>query len=383
MAFTGVAVYDAFATEVAEDVSSIVTAISPTATPFLAWVGDATNPIESSRYDWVEKNLIPETFALSSAVSSSAATSYGLEVGSDASLLRVGDVLRFTSGLNEYVKVNSLGTSSATIYVQRAYAGTAATSVVIAGDSLVFVGSAMEEGTAIRSQRRTTRALKQNFIQIFREDIKLSRQFDKVALKASGQPSPYDEEVTDKTRECLLQLERAVLMGRTNGNTIGADDKETTMAGIYHSISTNVISHATMTTSYLNYMIEQVVTYTEPEERESDYVLMCGNTAYRQLSATRSSEIEREAMDASTGIMKPTMFYSSYGNYQVKRNRHLPTGSIIFLRKDLVEVANFKGLSFGAREYDNGESAQTGYVEGTYGLRFKNEKHTAKWDGIA
>jgi hypothetical protein len=383
MAFTGVAVYDAFANEIAEDVSSIVTAISPKATPFLDWVGDASQPIESSRYDWVEKQLIPETFALSSAVSSSAATSYGLEVAAGKDLLRVGDILRFTSGLNEYVKVNSIGTAAATIYVNRAYAGTAATSFVVAGNSMVFVGSAMEEGTGIRSQRRTARTLKSNYIQIFREDIKLSKQFDNAGFKASGQPSPYDEEVTDKTRECLIQLERACLMGRTTTNTIGADDKEPSIAGIYHSISSNVVSHATMTTSFLNHMIEQVVRYTEPEEHETDYALMCGNTAYRQLSATRSSEIERESVDSSTGIMKPTIFYSAYGNYKVVRNRHLPAGSIIFLRKDLVEVANFKGLSFGAREYDNGESAQTGYVEGTYGLRFKNERHTSRWDGIA
>jgi hypothetical protein len=171
-------------------------------------------------------------------------------------------------------------------------------------------------------------------------------------------------------------------MGRTNGNSIGADDKETTMAGIYYSIATNVVSNATMSTSFLNYMIEQVVRYTEPQENEASYALVCGNTAYRQLSNTRASEIERMPIDSSTGAMMPTLFYSSYGNYQVVRNRNLPAGSILFLRKDLIEVSNFQGLSFGARKYDAGSSAETGYVEGTYGVRFKNEKHSARWDGI-
>jgi hypothetical protein len=233
MAFTGIAVYDSYATEIAEDVSSIVTEISPKATPFLDWVGDAAQPIESTRYDWIEKQLIPETFALSSAVSSNAtSTAYGLEVASGNDLLRVGDVLRFNLVTNEYVKVISLSTSAETIYVDRAYAGTTSSSFA-AGASIYFVGSAMEEGTGIRTQRRTDRSRKNNYTQIFREDIKLTRQFDNVGFKADGQPRPYDEEVTDKTRECLLQLERAVLMGRTNGNTIGADDAETTMAGIY------------------------------------------------------------------------------------------------------------------------------------------------------
>ena len=382
MAFTGVAVYDTFSTEIAEDVSSIITEISPAVTPFLDWVGDASQPITSTRYDWIEKELLPETFSTSSAISSSAATSYGIEVGANASLLRVGDILSITPS-KEYVKVNSIGALSATIYVSRAYAGTTANSFAVAGASMVFIGSAMAEGTGIRSQRRTSRVRKDNYTQIFREDIKLSNLKADAGLAASGAPSPYNEEVADKTKEVLLQLERAVLMGRTNGNTIGADDKETTMAGIYYSIATNVVSHATMTTSFLNHMIEQVVNYTEPEENESNYALICGNTAYKQLSNTRSSEVERAPIDSSTGTQRPTMFYSAYGNYQVVRNRHLPKGSIIFLRKDLIEVANFQGNSFGTREYDNGESAKTGYVSGTYGVRFKNEKHASRWDGIA
>jgi hypothetical protein len=86
MAFTGVAVYDTFAVEIAEDVSSIVTEISPKAVPFLDWVGDATEPITSSRYDWIEKQLLPETFTTSSAIASTAAASGGLEIGADADL---------------------------------------------------------------------------------------------------------------------------------------------------------------------------------------------------------------------------------------------------------------------------------------------------------
>ena len=381
MAFTGVAVYDTFSTEVAEDVSSIVSEISPRTTNFLDWVGDASQPITSNRYDWIEKDLLPETFSTSSAIASNAGGAIGIEVGANAGLIRVGDVFRIPDNGGEHIRVVSIGTSAATIFVERGYAGTSANSAA-AGKELYFIGSAVEEGSAIRKQRRTTRVRNDNYTQVFREDIKVSRQFNNANLVASDAPSPYIEEVTDKTSEVLKQLERSVLMGRTNGNTIGADDNETTMAGIYSSIATNVVSHATMTTSFLNYMIEQVLDYTEPEAHESDYAIWCGNTAYNKLSGTRSSEIEREAMDSSTGVMKPTMFYSAYGNYQVKRNRHLPKGSIIFVRRDLIEVANFAGLSFGAREYDNGESSQTGYVEGTYGLRFKNEKHAAVWNGL-
>lgn len=382
MAFTGVAIYDIFANEVGEDVSDIVSIISPSKTKFLDDIGDADSPVTSKVYSWEEKSLLPDTYSNSSAIASNAGAAIGIEVGANASLLRVNDILRAQDAGSEMMKVVSIGTSAATIFVQRAYAGTAANSLA-AGVTLDFLGSALDEGTGERAQRRVGRELKSNFVQVFREDINLSTLTTNTVFKAKGQPEPFEEEKVDKTTEVLKQLEKAVLMGRTNGNTIGADNSETTLAGIYNSIATNVTSHATFSNSILNNMLAQVDNNTDLEGEHDKYALYAGRTAFRKASNNRSGRIEETVQESTAGVKKVTMYESDFGPMPIQYIRWLPAGSILCLRKDFVKVRPFAGNSFQFKEYDNGNLARQGYIAGTYGLEFHQEPAHGRLDGIA
>ena len=380
MAFTGTALYDMFTNEVAEDVSDIVSTISPRVTPFLDAIGDADAPFTSSYYTWLEKALLPDTFTVSSAVASSAAAMNGIEVGANANLLRVGDILMATAG-REQVYVSSIGAAAATIYVTRAYAGTTANSLN-AGAGLEFIASALEEGTDPRSARRRGKTLKGNFIQKFREDINISRRGNNAGLKVANLPKPFDEEKVDKTEEVLKQLERQVIMGRTNGNTIGADDAPSTLAGIYNSIATNVVSHATFSNSFLNNMLANISNYTDIESNNDRYHLFCGTRAYRNVSNARDGRVRQATTDAIAGLRAPEIYESDLGAMPISHLRWLPQGTIMAVRKDFVKVAPFQGLSFGARQYDNGSSNVVGYVEGDYGVEFHQEQAHGRFDGI-
>jgi len=380
MAYTGTAVYDIYSNEIGEDVSAIVSLISPQATRFLDDIGDAETPIVSKYYTWEEKSLLPDTYTVSSAIASSAAASGGIEVGANAAYLRVKDILRVVNS-GENILVTSIGASTATIYVTRAYAGTTANSQA-AGVSLQFIGSALEEGTGTRTQRRVGKSLKGNYVQIFREEIDISNLANNAKLKAPGQPAPFDEEVADKTSEVLKQLERSVLMGRTNGNTIGADDAETTMAGIYYSIATNITSHATFTNSILNEMFNSVDTYTDLAGNVDKYGLYCGINAYRKISNSRDSRIEQTSAETAAGVMPVETYMSDFGPVPVKYIRWLPTGTALLIRKDFVKVRPFAGNSFASRRYDLGALSQTGYVAGCYGLEFHQETAHGRFDGL-
>ena len=383
MAFTGTALYDIFANEVAEDVSDIVAMISPRVTPFLDAIGDSATPFTSSYYTWEEKALLPDTFTMSSAIASTAAASGGIEVGANAGLIRVGDIFNTQGYVNqEQVFVSSIGASAATIYVTRAYAGTTSSSLA-AGATLNFIGSAVEEGTDPRSARRRGKSLKGNFIQKFREDINIGRRANNAGLKVASLPKPYDEEVADKTIDVLKQLERTCLMGRTNGNTIGVDDKEATMAGIYNSIATNVTSHATYSNSFLNNAFESAHNYTDVESNIDRYHLFGGVTAFRAVSNSRASRIEEVPTATAAGVKKVSMYMSDFGDVPITMLRWLPKGTIIGIRKDFVKIASFQGLSFGQRQYDNGSSNKLGYVEGDYGLEFMQEQAHFTVNGIS
>ncbi|MCP3683781.1 MAG: DUF5309 domain-containing protein [bacterium] len=382
MAFTGTAIYDIYTNEVAEDISDIVSMVSPRVTPFLDAIGDAATPFTSDYYTWSEKALLPDTFTCSSAIASTAAASGGIEVGANAGLIRVGDIFNTqTEHISEQLFVSSIGTSAATIYVTRAYAGTSSTSFA-AGATLNFIGSALEEGTDPRSARRRGKTLRGNFIQKFREDINIGRRANNAGLKVASQPKPYDEEVSDKTIDALKQLERTAIMGRTNGNTIGADDAVATMAGIYNSIATNVSSHATYSNSFLNNAFESVHNYTDVESNIDRYHLFAGVTAFRNVSNSRASRIEETTSETGAGVKKVATYMSDFGDVPITMLRWLPKGTILGLRKDFIKIAPFQGLSFGQRKYDNGSSNVLGYVEGDYGLEFKQETAHFTINGI-
>lgn len=381
MAFTGVAIYDIWANEVGEDVSDIVSMISPSRTKFLDDIGDADMPITSKVYSWEEKSLLPDTYSNSSAIASNAGAANGIEIGANASLLRVNDLLS-VQATGELMKVVSIGTSAATIHVQRGYAGTTATSAA-AGNTIDFRGSAVEEGSGTREQRRVGKTLKSNYVQVFREDINLSTLTSNTVFKSKGQPDPFEEEKIDKTTEVLKQLEKSVLMGRTNGNTIGADNAETTLAGIFHSIATNVTSHATFSNSILNNMLSQVDNNTDLEGEHERYALYAGRTAFRKASNDRSGRIQEDVQDTEGGVKKITTYESDFGPMPISYIRWLPAGSILCLRKDFIKVRPYAGNSFGFKEFDNGNLAREGYIAGTYGLEFHQEAAHGKLDGIA
>ena len=389
MAFTGVAQYN-IPNEIGEDVSRIVSMISPKHTPFLDLIGDSQYPIFNKVYSWEEDALLPETFSNSSAIASTAATSNGVEVGANAGYLRVGDILRNRT-TTEMMLVNSIGTSAATIYVQRAYAGTTANSSA-AGVVLEFLSSAVEEGGSPRQQRRVGKTLKSNYVQTFREDVVVSNLANNAVMKwqlgGNGQSmfpgSPYDEEVAKKSLEVLVQLERAVLMGRTNGNTIGASNAETTVAGIYNSIATtNIVSHATFSNSIVNNMIATIDAYTDVRENAQNYVLLCGDTAFRRLSNAREARFQQSPVSGEAGVALPTLYFSDYGTMPIAYSRRVPAGSILCLRKDFINIKPFAGNSFSQRKYDDGSSAAKGYVEGTYGLEFRQSSAHGRLDGLA
>jgi len=382
MAFSGVAVYDIFSTEVGEDVSKIVSMISPAQTKFLDDIGDADESIKSKLYSWEQKTLLPDSYTTSSAIASSAGTSNGIEIGANAAYLKIGDILAKESGTGEQMYITSVGTSSATIYVTRAYAGTTANSAA-AGTQLMFLGSALYEGAEIREQRRTIRVNKFNFVQTFREDINISNLANKVVMKVSGKPEPFDEEVVDKTTEAMKQLEKACLMGRTNGNTIGADDKETTMAGIYHSITTNIVSHATFSNSILNNVMASINTYTDLESNIDKYALYAGVTAFRKISNSRDSRIQQTIQETVVGVQPAETYLSDFGRLAIRQIRWIPSGTVLCLRKDFIKIAPYIGNSFGSKPYDDGSLAKKGYVAGTYGMEFKEETAHGRLDGIA
>ena len=165
MAFSGRAVYSNFSA-VAEDVSDIVSMISPRETPLLDILGDAPFPARSVLHEWLEDTLSPNTIVTSSNVASTTAdTALGI-VGGLAARLQIGMVLQGPSAAgSEYLVVAAI--SGNTITVNRAFGGTVANSFT-AGDSINMISDAALEGDDVVQDSSGVRARRQNFCQIFK-----------------------------------------------------------------------------------------------------------------------------------------------------------------------------------------------------------------------
>src|SRR5262252_288265 len=125
MAFSGLAVYkDGYFPSVAEDVSDVVSMISPYETPLLDAIGDAMYPATSVLHEWLEDALNPnaiQSAEASTVVLAASVTSLGV-AGGLAAFLQNGMLLRAPQG--EYLQVQAINGN--TITVNRGFGGTTA-----------------------------------------------------------------------------------------------------------------------------------------------------------------------------------------------------------------------------------------------------------------
>lgn len=160
MAFSGRAVYSNF-TAIAEDVSDIVSMISPRETPLLDILGDAPFPARSVLHEWLEDDLSPNTIVASSNVSSDTVDTAMGVAAAKARRLQVGMILRgpAASG-NEFLIISAI--SGNTITLNRAFGGTLANSFA-AGQSIDVIADAALEGDDVTTDTSGVRSRKQNF----------------------------------------------------------------------------------------------------------------------------------------------------------------------------------------------------------------------------
>jgi len=245
MPFTGRATYSDF-DSIAEDVSPLISIVSPRETPLLDLLGDPPYEARSVLHEWLDDALAPNTIVASSAVTSDTADSVLGVAGGRARLIQEGSILRGPSG--EYMLVSVVAGNSIT--VSRALGGTSANSFA-AGQTIEVISSAALEGEDVTQDSSTDRSRRDNYVQLFKEDIIVSNTQQAVTL-LGGISDEYAYQEMKKVTEAVRNLEKAVIMGISFGNTIGSSTARRTMKGLRSLIATNVQSvGATLTESWL------------------------------------------------------------------------------------------------------------------------------------
>ncbi|MEL7238638.1 MAG: DUF5309 family protein, partial [Planctomycetota bacterium] len=171
MSFTGKTTFAGGPTlpELVEDVADLVAVVSPTETPLLDALGDASRVCRSVLHEWMEDTSLPDHDEIDTAIS-------GTQLAvTDGTRFRVGDQIRLAdeSGFEGEIML-VLNVAGNTIAVDRGYGGTTEGPEPSSGDTIVIIGSAALEGEDAGDARFNVRARASNVTQIFSATVSVS-----------------------------------------------------------------------------------------------------------------------------------------------------------------------------------------------------------------
>lgn len=390
MAFTGKASYSAGADlpELVEDVSDIIGIVSPHETPLLDHLGDPKRAAMSTVHEWIEDALLPNKGQINQASFSPSPTTASTLTVDDASVFRVGDLVRpGTTG--EVMMVVAVVGGSDQIAVVRGYGATAAATLV---DDMVLtiLGNAALEGDSAPEARFTNRQRKSNFTQIFTAGIDVSGSLQ--ASRAYGISDEVDYQKQERMRELLRDLENCVINGVAPASAgQGSGTVRRSMNGIVRSISTNVFMPGVggipdgagtgedqLSEGVLNAALKRIW----DNSSGSVDTIVVGGAQKRRINgfATGSRAYLPDDQVYSDMI---SVYESDFGVCRVLMSRWVAPDSVLLLDSSRIGVMPLQGRSFHFKPLAATGDSISGQVIGEYTLEFKNENAHGVLRGLA
>ena len=371
MPFTGKATYSAGATlpEIAEDVSDLVSIVSPFETPLLDALGDPQTEARSTHHEWLEDTLLPNTDTVhTTPTNPETDTTIAVD---NASRFRVGDLIRCEDS-EEVMLVTTVGAS--TITVVRAYGGTSAESVA-AGDTLLILGNAALEGQDADAARFTLRSRRGNWAQIFSKTLMVAGS--ELAVRHLSVADELDFQKTKALRELLRDLENTVLNGvAPAANPQGSDSVRRTMNGLIPQLATNRFvpgqggfpSGGALDETKLNIALRLV---WEKSSGQVDLIVVNG---YQKRVISQFGANARAYSPTDPRFTSQVAVYESdFGVQRVVLSRWVPRDAVVLLDSSRVQVLPLAGRSFQYRPLAATGDFEKGQVLGEYTLELRNE----------
>ncbi len=376
MAFTGKSTYSAMDSgkhiEVAEDVSDIISVVSPYETPLLDHLGDAVRPAMSTYHEWLEDELLPNKDAVNQVSFTNAQTDATFVVD-HVDRFRVGDQVR-PVGSRELLLVTAVNTGGASITVVRCYGGSAASS--LANDQVLHIlGNAALEGDDAPTARFTNRSRRGNFTQIFTAPVRVSGS--DLAVRKLSVSDELDFQKQERLRELLRDLEATVINGTSPSATPeGSSTVRRTMKGIVSHLSTNVFSpnvdgfpnDADLTEAQLNLALRLI---WENASSRIDTIVVNGYQKRRINGFITSGRTYGPTDSGYRDLV--SVYESDFGVCRVILSRSVPADSILLLDSSRLDVLPLAGRSFHYKPLASTGDYEAGELIGEYTLELRNE----------
>lgn len=368
--FNGRAVYDSGVFEgIAEDVSDVISMISPYETPLLDALSQAADPATNVYHEWLEDALSPNT-VIASTVANLTEQNIGIYISGHAgagAFLQVGSVVK-NKRTGEFLQITA--TSPNTLTFSRGFAGTSAATIA-AADELFIISEASLEGADVEVDTSRPRDRKSNYCQIFKKDIIISGTAQ--AVKNLGVRSEFDYQLMKKGRESVRDLEKAVIQGKLSGNTIGSANAYRTMRGIWDHLTTNVTSTGTITPSVIDDVVQDC---WDQGGGDVDLIIVDSNWK-RKIDQFSEARIQVDQV-TETYKRRITFYEGSFGVQMVLLSRWMPANSMMVVSSGRIHVVPLTGRSYQFQEVARTGDARKGMLLGEYTLEVKNEEGMAK-----
>lgn len=374
MAFTGKATYSAGATlpEIAEDVSDLVSVVSPYETPLLDLLGDASREARSTIHEWLEDELMPNHDAIADAAIADPGNATTFHVA-HVDRFRPGDQIRLVAAA-EMMLVTSISSGTGQITVIRGHGGTTKASLADAM-ALIIIGNAAMEGDSADSARFTARSRRQNYTQIFAATVEVSGS--ELAVRQLGVADEVAYQKQQRLRELLRDLENTVINGRAPAtNPQGGVTGRRTMSGVLAMLGTNrfspgingMPSGATLTEAHLNTALRQI---WENSASRIDTILV-GATQKRLINGLIGTNRHFGPADQTFRDLV-SLYESDFGLCRIVLSRYVPTDAVVLLDSTRIDVLPLAGRSFQYRPLAAVGDRETGQLIGEYTLELRNE----------
>ena len=373
MSFTGKATYSSGATlqELAEDVSDIISIVSPYETPLLDHLGDAPREATSTYHEWLEDTLLPNKDAIDQNGLDDATKDTTSVTVANGDRFRVGDQVQ-AAGSKELMFVTAVSTNTLTL--QRGYGGTTADELADT-DTLHILGNAALEGDEAPAARFTNRQRRGNWTQIFTSALRVSSSDFAVRKLAIADELDYQKQ--ERLRELLRDLENTVINGAAPAaNPQGSSSVRRTMKGIIPSLETNLFapgvssfpSDASLTEAQLNLALRLV---WENASSRIDTIVVNGAQKRRINNFITASRGYASQDDTYRDMV--SLYESDFGVCRVLLSRNVPTDTILMLDSSRVDVLPLTGRSFHYKPLASTGDYEAGELIGEYSLEFRNE----------
>ena len=373
MSFTGKATYTGGIAipEVAEDVSDLVSIVSPAETPLLDALGDPMRMARSTVHEWLDDALLPNFDAVAGTITD-AAEQATFEVA-HAERFRPGDQVRLGDE-QEILLVSAVDNVADTITVARSY-GATTRGTLAAGKSLRILGNAALEGDAADAARFSVRTRKQNYTQIFTATVEVSGS--ELATRQIGVADEMNYQKQLRLRELLRDLGNCVINGTASAVTpAGSSTVRRTMNGLLSLIQTNV-----MVPGSGDFPADDSLTEAQLSEALRRIWMECGSSpdlilvnAANKRSINQFVSTSRRYQPADETFRDlVNVFESDFGVCRIVLSRYVPAGTLLLLDSSRIEVLPLAGRSFFYKPLATSGDRDAGQMIGEYTLELRNE----------